>query len=134
MLTGGCLCGEVRYELDGKVSPIWLCHCSKCRRATGSAFHASTVCQPDDFSWLSGADRLTVYEDTPGYRRCFCGRCGSPVPIYLEQFGLMFIPAGGLEGDPGRTVNHHIFVASKAPWYEITDDHPQFDEHKPRSG
>ena len=130
-MTGECLCGQVKYEIDGKISPIWLCHCSKCRRSTGSAFHASAVCRPEDFRWLSGADAVTEYEDSPGYKTRFCSRCGSPVPSHLEQRGSVFLHVGGLDGDPGRSVSHHIFVASKAPWYEICDEHPQHDEHKP---
>ncbi len=130
MIEGHCLCGDVRYEIDGRISPIWLCHCSKCRRSTGSAFHASAVCSPDQFRWVSGEDDVRTYEDTPGFKVRFCPRCGSPVPSYLEDHGLFFLHAGGLETDPERGVVHHIFVGSKAPWFEITDDHPQYEEHK----
>jgi hypothetical protein len=132
--TGHCLCGDVKYEIEGKVSPVWLCHCSKCRRHTGSAFHASAVCSPDVFRWISGSDRVSEYEDTPGYKVRFCTRCGSPVPSYLEDHGLVFLHVGGLDGDPERRITHHIFVGSKAPWYEINDDCPQYDEHKPNDG
>ncbi len=61
----------------------------------------------------------------------FCGRCGSPVPSYLEHFGSVFLPLGGLDGDPGRQISHHIFVDSKAPWYEIPDALPQHPESAP---
>jgi hypothetical protein len=134
MITGSCLCGDVAYEIDGGISPIWLCHCTKCRRSTGSAFHASTVTKPENFRWLKGEAGIREYADTPDYKLSFCGRCGSPVPSVLEKYGMMFLHAGGLEGDPGREVVHHIFVGSKAPWYEITDPHPQYDEHKPPEG
>jgi hypothetical protein len=130
MEKGSCLCGAVKYEIDGRISPIWLCHCSKCRRSTGSAFHASAVCGPEAFRWISGEDGIKEYEDTPGYRVRFCGRCGSPVPSYLEEHGLVFVHVGGLEGDPGREIAHHIFVGSKAPWYTIQDGKPEFDEHR----
>jgi hypothetical protein len=134
MISGRCLCGDVSYEIRGKISSIWLCHCSKCRRANGSAFHASAICDPADFRWRSGEDVVSEYEDTPGYKVRFCRRCGSPVPSFLEQFGRMFLHVGALEGDPGRKIDHHIFVGSKAPWFEITDGHPQFEEHKARPG
>jgi hypothetical protein len=130
MEKGSCLCGAVKYEIDGRISPIWLCHCSKCRRSTGSAFHASAVCGPEIFRWISGEDGIKEYEDTPGYKVRFCGRCGSPVPSYLEEHGLVFVHVGGLEGDPGREIAHHIFVGSKAPWYTIQDGKPEFDEHR----
>jgi hypothetical protein len=132
MTTGACLCGAVKYEISGSISPIWLCHCSKCRRSTGSAFHASAVCQPADFRWSCGEDMISEYEDTPGYRVRFCSRCGSPVPSLLEDYGLYFLHMGGLDEDPGRQVVHHILVDSKAPWYEILDENPQYPEHKPQ--
>ncbi len=128
--TGGCLCGDVRSEIEGKITPLWHCHCSKCRRATGSAFHASAICPPDRFTWLAGADAISEYADTPTYKVRFCSRCGSPVPSYLARFALVFLHVGALDGDPGREIDHHIFTGSKAPWFEIDDGHPQFEEHK----
>ena len=131
MISGRCLCGDLVYEIEGKISPIWLCHCSKCRRSTGSAFHASAVCRPEQLRWVRGEDGVREYEDTPGYKVRFCGRCGSPAPAYLEAQGLVFLHAGCLDGDPGRRVVHHIFVGSKAPWFEIADDLPRYEAHKP---
>jgi hypothetical protein len=128
---GSCLCGEVQYEIQGKISPIWLCHCSKCRRSTGSAFHASAICSPEHFRFTSGESMISEYADTPGYVTRFCGRCGSPVPSHLTDRGYVFLHVGGLDGDPGRAIRHHIFVGSKAPWFEILDDLPQYEEHMP---
>ncbi|MCP4035409.1 MAG: GFA family protein [bacterium] len=133
MIRGRCLCGDVEYEIEGSISPIWLCHCSKCRRANGSAFHASAICRAQNFRFCRGVDGIREYEDTPGYVTRFCGRCGSPVPQQLRGSEIVFLHAGALDGDPGRRVDHHIFTASKAPWFEITDEHPRFEEHKPRS-
>ncbi|MBW2417431.1 MAG: GFA family protein [Deltaproteobacteria bacterium] len=132
MLTGRCLCGEVTYEIEGKISPIWLCHCSKCRRWTGSAFHASAACSPDRFHWLSGVDSIGEYEDTPSYKVRFCKRCGTPVPWHDADRDLVFVHVGGLNEDPGRAIAHHIFVGSKAPWFEILDDRAQYEEHRPQ--
>lgn len=129
-ITGHCLCGDVQYEIEGKVSSIWLCHCSKCRRSTGSAFHASAICRPDQFHWLSGEDSIRHYEDTPGYITGFCGRCGSPVPQRLREHEMMFLHVGALDGVPEQKIDHHIFTGSKACWYEITDGAPEYEEHK----
>ena len=129
-ITGNCLCGDVRYEIDGKISPIWFCHCGKCRRSSGSAFHSSAVCRPEQFRWLSGEDSIREYEDTPTYKVRFCTRCGSPVPSYLESYGQVFLHVGGLNEETGRRVGHHIFVGSKAPWYEIADGLPKYDGQK----
>ncbi len=132
MISGRCLCGQVEYEIEGKISPIWLCHCSKCRRITGSAFHASAICSADRFRWCKGEDSIREYEDTPNYVTRFCSRCGSPVPQQLRGTDLVFLHVGALDGDPERTVDHHIFTGSKACWFEIADERPQFEEHKPR--
>lgn len=130
-VTGRCLCGDVAYEVEGKVSPIWLCHCSKCRRASGSAFHAATICRPEDFRFTQGESGIRTYQDTPGHVVHFCGRCGSPVPCHMEEYGFVMLHAGGLDGDLGRKVDHHIFTGSKASWYDIEDGRPQFEERKP---
>ena len=130
--TGQCLCGAIRYEIRGRISPIFLCHCGKCRRSTGSAFHATAVCRPSQFRWISGERGIREFEETPIYVVHFCGRCGSPVPYLHEATGQIALHAGGLDGDPGRRVSHHIFVDSKAPWFEITDGLPEYAEHKPR--
>jgi len=133
MTSGRCLCGDVQYEVEGKISPIWLCHCSKCRRANGSAFHAGAICSADKFTWRAGEDSIREYENTPDYVTRFCARCGSPVPQQLRGTDLVFLHVGGLDGDPQRGVDHHIFTKSKAPWFEISDSLPQFEEHKPRA-
>jgi len=131
MIEGRCLCGAVRYEIEGRISRIRLCHCSKCRRHTGSAFHASAVCRKEQLRWLSGEDKIREYEDTPTYKVRFCGTCGSPVPSYLEEHDMVFLHVGALEDDPGSRLSHHIFVGSKAPWYAILDDLPAHEEHVP---
>ena len=130
MTTGQCLCGDVKYAIEGKISSIWLCHCSKCRRGTGSAFHASAICGADKFAWLSGEDGIREFESTPTYVTRFCGRCGSPVPQQLRGTELVFLHVGALDEPVGRGVDHHIFTGSKASWYEITDDRAQYAEHK----
>ncbi len=132
MITGQCLCGEVRYQIEGDSSQIWLCHCSKCRRASGSAFRAGAFCSAEAFTLLAGEASIREYEDTPSYIARFCARCGSPVPQRLRGTDLVFLHAGCLDGGPPRRVDHHIFAGSKAPWFDIADSLPQFEAHKPR--
>ena len=131
MIEGQCLCGKVKYQIEGRISRIWLCHCSKCRRATGSAFHASAVCRKKQFRWMSGNENIQEYAETPGYKVRFCITCGSPVPSDLADRDMVFLHAGALAGDPGSRIGHHIFVDSKAAWYEILDGIPAYDEHVP---
>jgi len=130
-MTGGCLCGAVRYQIDGRLSPIWFCHCSKCRRSTGSAFHAGAACRSAKFRWLSGEEMIARFESSPGYVARFCRQCGSPVPSRAEGTGFVTVPMGTLDGDPGSRPERHIFVGSKAPWFEITDALARFEEQAP---
>ncbi len=132
MLAGGCLCGDVRYEIDGRISDIWLCHCSKCRKTSGTAFRAGAICRGAKLRWVRGQDSISEYRSASGYRTRFCRQCGSTVPSAGTEY--VWLPVGGLEGELESSPVHHIFVGSKAPWYEIRDALPQFDENAPRPG
>jgi hypothetical protein len=126
MLEGGCLCGGVRFTIDGKLGPAGFCHCSQCRRASGSAFAANAPVRTRYFALRSGAEWVREYESSPGKYRAFCGRCGSP--LYSRRDAepeLRRVRLGTLDGDPERRPLAHFWVGSKAPWFEITDSLPQ---------
>ncbi len=132
MLNGSCLCGDVRYEIDGKLGPAGYCHCAQCRRASGSAFAANAPVRTKYFRLLAGKERIREYESSPGKFRAFCSRCGSP--MYSRRTSepeLVRIRLGSIDGDPGRRPLAHVWVGSKAPWFVITDDLPQFDAAPP---
>ena len=133
MIRGSCLCGGVRFEVVKAVGPFELCHCNRCRKATGSAFAAMVGVVTQDFRLLEGADLICTYdapilECPPPYRTSFCRRCGSPVPNPDASSSWFEIPAGLLEDDPGLRPDKHIFVELKAPWFEIGDALPQLDK------
>ena len=90
MPTGGCLCGEVRYEIDGNISIIWFCHCSKCRKSRGSAFVTAAMCEKKQFRWISGEDAISEYRTDSGYVTRFCSACGSPAPISLTDYDYVW--------------------------------------------
>lgn len=133
MLRGSCLCGGVRYEILGPLSYPLNCHCSMCRKAHGAAFRSRARLKVDDFRWTQGAELVTYYESSPGNHRGFCRVCGSPILSRFDHdprhYGL---PLGALDDDPGIKPGFHVFTAYKAPWYEITDDLPQFPELPPK--
>ena len=128
MIRGSCLCSGVRFEADRAVGPFELCHCPRCRKASGSAFVAGLGVRPDDFRWLSGTELVQTFEapireGPPAYRAAFCSRCGSPVPIARTNW--IEIPAGLLDDDPALRPDKHIFVECKSPWFSIADSLPQ---------
>jgi hypothetical protein len=130
-VRGSCLCGEVAWEVTGPLEMMSHCHCSRCRKAHGAAFATFLMCTPDAFRLLRGRERMGRYESSPGLYRVFCTGCGGVVPNPEPVQGLIGIPAGPLDDDPGARPVAHLFVGSKAPWYEITDALPQLEGFPP---
>jgi hypothetical protein len=134
MISGSCLCGGIRYEIEGAIGPALHCHCSTCRKATGAAFRSRVAVPTKNFRWVSGEDLLTRYESSPGNIRTFCRICGATLAtLFPDNPKTLGLPMGTLDDDPGIRPAFHVFVGSKAPWFEITDQLPQFDTVPPRS-
>jgi hypothetical protein len=129
-LQGGCLCGAIRYEIDGPLTDVGNCHCSMCRRFHGAAFGTYAKIGAEHFRWLSGQDHLGVYETSPGIGWAFCRTCGSSLGVPTNG-RLSEITLGSLDSDPGVRPIEHIFVGSKAAWFEIADSLPQHDAWPP---
>jgi hypothetical protein len=129
-LRGSCLCGEVAYEVDGPLEHAHHCHCSYCRKTHGTPCATGAMAPSAGRRWLRGERSIARYESSPGFHRWFCARCGSVLPGDPFE-GLLFVPLGGLDGDPGVRPAFHIFAAAKAPWWEIRDGLPVFDAFPP---
>ena len=133
MIRGSCLCGAVRFEIAAADGPFELCHCSRCRKATGSAFLPYVRVQREHFTFVQGSELVTTYdapirEAPPAYRVCFCSRCGSPVPDPNATSASLEVPAGSLDDDPGLRPQRHIYVEAKSGWFAIHDGLPQLDK------
>ena len=126
MLKGSCLCGGIRYEIDAELKAVSNCHCSQCRKASGAAFGTGATIPTASFRFLVGEELLKEWESSPGKRRCFCGRCGSPILKRNDaRPETLRLRLGTLDTDPGVKPSKHIYVGSKAPWVEIKDGLPQ---------
>jgi len=133
MLNGSCLCGSVRYEISGLLEGAMNCHCSMCRKAHGAAFRSRAGIRARDFRWVSGEELITWFESSPGNHRGFCSRCGSPLLSRFDSRPDVYgLPLGCLDTDPGVRPGMHVFVGSKAPWFDITDALPRYQEFPPR--
>ena len=131
-IHGGCLCGGIQFELQGELKDVAMCHCSQCRRASGTAFAAYARVLLDGFYWMSSEELITKYQSSSGVNRCFCSRCGSPLgAIVGDGNKLDWVALGAVTGDPVVRPEAHIFAGSKAPWYEVADNLPQFDGWPP---
>ena len=131
VVRGSCLCGDVAWEATGPLEFVSHCHCGRCRKAHGAAFATYAMVPEDRFRLVRGGERIVRFASSPGFVRPFCGRCGSTVPGGESRHGLVELPVGPLDDDPGARPVAHIFVASKAPWYDVTDDLVRFDAFPP---
>lgn len=129
MTPGQCLCGANRFRLEGELSFMHHCHCGFCRKIHGTPYATLIAVAPENLHWGSVGTQIR-YSATPAFTRISCGICGSPLPS--EGEGLPpFVPNGLLEEDGGQRPEFHMFVASKAPWFEFEDEAPSFDAFPP---
>jgi len=126
-LVGKCECGAVRYTVADEFVYAANCHCARCRAATGSAFKPFAGIEREKLELADGSSLLIVGEETLNDTRC--GACGSLLFSVVRDGDYVHVALGSLADAPSIRPTHHIFVGSKAPWFEITDDLPQFEEH-----
>lgn len=127
MLRGECLCRAVAYEVEDAFAYALNCHCSQCRRATGAAFKPFGGIAAEKFVITRGAGHLRTHGDASGSDH-FCGLCGSLLYSRVREGAYVHVTLGTLVDAPAIRPSAHIFVGSKAPWFEITDDLPQHEE------
>jgi len=128
--TGSCLCGEVHYEITGSLGVFQYCHCSRCRKFTGSAHAANIIVAPDQFKWLKGEELLGRFEvsNARHFATSFCKQCGSSLPWKAQSGKAVIIPAGTLDDDPDIRPYQNIFYDSKADWYENASELIKYEE------
>jgi hypothetical protein len=128
MLSGKCECGRVRYKVADEFRYAANCHCSRCRAATGSAFKPFAGIEREKLELTNGADSLLIVgEEKLNDTRC--SACGSLLFSVVRDGQYVHVAMGSLVDAPSIRPAEHIFVGSKAPWFEITDDLPQSEEY-----
>lgn len=132
-LTGSCLCRGVRYEITEPFLRANHCHCSRCRKHSGSFGLSQGRVPKDGFRVVAGQELLTVYEPVPGAaRKVFCSNCGSSLlGGFWPEGDEVSVRLGSLDGDPGIKPQYHSFVADRPAWDAITDDLPRYDGAAP---
>ena len=135
MYSGNCLCGGVRFQILEELEPIQVCHCSQCRKSQGTAFATNTPVKETAFQLDSGAELLKSFEASPGKQRVFCSVCGSPIYSKKDALpGVLRIRAGLINEPLSAKPVAHFYTGSKANWWPINDDLPQFEAaYVPRS-
>jgi hypothetical protein len=127
-LTGSCRCGAVRYRVADEFLYAANCHCSRCRAATGSAFKAFAGIEREKIELTDGLDQVAIFGE-PDANDTRCKACGAFLFSVVRAGEFVHVAMGSLVDGPSIRPSEHIFVGSKAPWFEITDDLPQFDGH-----
>lgn len=126
MYKGSCLCGSVKYEVQGALGTAVYCHCSRCRKASGSAFASNAVVANSAFKVVQGEESLKTFSTAEGVHRVFCSVCGSPILSRRDSLpDVLRLRLGTLDTPIEERPEAHIFVLSKADWYEIHDSLPQ---------
>ena len=123
MPGGSCLCGAVRFEVQGALKPPDACHCTKCRKSSGHYFASTDI--PRARLSVTGADNVTWYQSSERVRRGFCRTCGSPLFFDPPARDWIGVAMGAFDGPSGTHLEMHIFVADKGDYYEIADGLPQ---------
>lgn len=113
---GRCSCGAVEFAFSTDALRAYQCHCSICRKSSGSAYSTTLMAPESNFSWARGTEYVSSYAKENGYKVNFCSCCGSPVPNKFRNFPLFSVPAGSLEGTPDIEVVAKIFLGSRAAW------------------
>jgi hypothetical protein len=133
-IRGSCLCGAAAFELDAPPAVLVHCHCSRCRKGRSAAHCANAFVPSGELRWLRGAEGIGRHRvPDSDFTSYFCATCGACMPRpAAEGHSTYAVPAGALDDDPGVRPSLHIWCGSKAPWFEITDDLPQFKEGPPR--
>jgi len=133
-IKGSCLCQAVSYQFHGPEYVFQYCHCSRCRKFTGSAHASNIIVNPKQFEWLSGEDQVGRFEhpEARHFATCFCNICGSSLPWMAQSGGAVIIPAGTLDEDPHIQPSQHIYWKDRAPWRKAVEELPQHDELQPR--
>ena len=127
-MRGKCLCGEVAFELSGELPNLYQCHCSLCRKVTGSSANAAFRVAREQLAWLAGESLVQAFESESGFTSHFCSCCGSPLPNPTANDTAWWVPVGLLDNSHKLQVVAHLFVESRAAWDVVPDNAQHFAE------
>jgi hypothetical protein len=130
---GSCLCGSVQYEISGEPKKFYHCHCSRCRKATGTGHASNMMIKPGSIKWTRGEELIRYYKvpEAKRFTNCFCANCGGRLPRYVKETDMIIIPAGSLDSDPVIRPGARIFWGSRADWSCGGDGLPVQPEYPP---
>ncbi|WP_353298673.1 GFA family protein [Sulfitobacter pacificus] len=117
LATGQCLCGVVKFRISGEFESFFFCHCTRCRKDSGSAHSANLFSSTAQITWVSGAENIRKFQLSGSrHAKCFCTDCGSALPFSHANEGLLVVPAGSLDSAISIKPDAHICMSSRADW------------------
>ncbi|MCH7742001.1 MAG: GFA family protein [Proteobacteria bacterium] len=126
-MKGSCLCGKCKFEIEGELGQINKCHCTKCRKVSGTGSNAVLWIEPNNLKWIGSEDYVKTHEMEDGWQSVFCRECGSPLPRLISAEAWI-VPAGVLDEELEVVVRAHIYVENNPPWEVIGDDALQYQQ------
>ncbi len=118
-ISGGCLCGAITFNVKNEFSQFHFCHCSQCRKISGSSHASNLFAKVDAIEWLSGLDKIKRFDyPSRGFTKAFCSECGCGVPFVSQSGKILLVPAGSLNEAPHLLPQDNIFWSERAPWFE----------------
>ena len=132
-LNGSCLCGAVLYQASGEITRFTHCHCSRCRKATGTGHATNLIMKQAKVEWIQGGELVHRYKVPTAERftTSFCSECGAPLPRFVAEMAMAVMPAGSLDQTPGIKPQAHIFWDSRTDWSCAEGGLPVFAEYPP---
>jgi hypothetical protein len=117
LASGQCICGAVKFRISGEFESFFLCHCGRCRKDSGSAHSANIFSSKASIAWLSGEENMKTFQLAgTQHLKCFCANCGSALPVFQAEDGVLVVPAGSLDSPIGMRPDAHICLSSRANW------------------
>ena len=128
---GSCLCSSVQYEISGDPQRFYHCHCTRCRKATGTGHASNIMVKPGTIKFIQGEELIRYYKvpEAKRFTNCFCSACGGRVPRYVKETDMIIIPAGSLDSEPPIKPQARIFWGSRASWSCGGDGLPVYPEY-----
>ena len=131
ILSGSCLCGALKYRLTGSPDRFYHCHCSRCRKSSGTGHASNLFVRATDLEWTGDQGLIRFYKipEAQRFTRTFCAQCGGPLPRLIKEAGIVFIPAGTLDVEPSMGPQARIFCDSRTSWSCDGDELPRFADY-----
>lgn len=130
-LTGSCLCGALKYRVSGEPTKFYHCHCSRCRKSSGTGHASNLFIEKGSLEWDGDTSLIRRFKvpEAKRFTRTFCNTCGGPLPREVPDYGFVFVPAGTLNEEPNIRPQARIFQDSRTSWSCSTEPLPGFDNY-----